>query len=215
MSVARTVLILTHRFDPTADKVVEELNNRGVPVFRLDTSEFPESLSVGAELANDHWSGQLRSTQRCLDLAAVSGIYYRRPTNFEFHPSLSDNERRWSAGEARMGFGGLLAALEPWLNHPHRIGYAEYKPAQLSAAVVSGLLVPRTLVTTIRTGHAPSWPMSAWPSARPSAAPVSTTTRVSARCSARSSARNNAMTKESPGPCICSRRGCRKTTTSG
>ncbi|MGI9002395.1 MAG: ATP-grasp ribosomal peptide maturase [Pseudonocardia sp.] len=147
MSAARPVLILTHRFDPTADKVVEELNNRGVPVFRLDTSEFPERLSVGAELANDHWSGQLRTTQRCLDLSAVSGIYYRRPANFAFHPDLSENERRWSAGEARLGFGGLLAALEPWLNHPHRIGYAEYKPAQLSAAVASGLLVPRTLVT--------------------------------------------------------------------
>jgi hypothetical protein len=50
VSAARSVLILTHRFDPTVDKVVEELNNRGVPLFRVDTSEFPERLSVGAEL---------------------------------------------------------------------------------------------------------------------------------------------------------------------
>lgn len=147
MSIVRSVLILTHQFDPTTDKVVEELNNRDVPVVRMDTSEFPESLSVGAELANDRWSGRLRTVRRCLDLSAVSGIYYRRPTSFEFHPELAENERRWSAVEARMGFGGLLATLEPWLNHPHRIGYAEYKPVQLSSAVAAGLLVPRTLVT--------------------------------------------------------------------
>lgn len=58
MSAARSVLVLTHQFDPTADKVVQELNNRGVPLFRVDTSEFPERLSVGAELTHGQWSGQ-------------------------------------------------------------------------------------------------------------------------------------------------------------
>ncbi|MGH4017251.1 MAG: ATP-grasp ribosomal peptide maturase [Pseudonocardiaceae bacterium] len=147
MSAARSVLILTHQFDPTADKVVHELNNRDTSVFRIDTSEFPENLSVGAELTQGQWSGQLWTAQRCLDLIGVSGVYYRRPTNFEFHPDLSENERRWASIQARMGFGGLLATLEPWLNHPHRIGYAEYKPVQLRAAVACGLKVPRTLVT--------------------------------------------------------------------
>ena len=46
-----------------------------------------------------------------------------------------------------MGLGGLLATLEPWLNHPHRIGYAEYKPVQLRTAAACGLPVPRTVVT--------------------------------------------------------------------
>lgn len=83
------------------------------------------------------------------------GIYYRRPTNFEFHPELSENERRWATIQARIGLGGLLAALEPWLNHPHQISYAEYKPVQLRMAVASGLRVPRTLVTNVpNTAHA-------------------------------------------------------------
>jgi ATP-grasp ribosomal peptide maturase len=147
MTTARSVLILTHRFDPTADKVVEELNNRGTPVFRCDASDFPERLSVDAKLTDGYWSGQLRTARRSVDLSAVSGIYYRRPTNFEFHPMMSDNERRWASVQARMGFGGLLASLDPWLNHPHHIGYAEYKPVQLRAAIACGLRVPRTLVT--------------------------------------------------------------------
>lgn len=115
MNAARSIVILTHQFDPTVDKVVDELNSRGIRLFRVDTSEFPERLSVGAELRNGHWSGQLRTARRCLDLSAISGIYYRRPTDFEFHPHLSDNERRWATIQARMGLGGLLASLEPWL----------------------------------------------------------------------------------------------------
>ncbi|MGH8952715.1 MAG: hypothetical protein ACRDX9_15010 [Acidimicrobiia bacterium] len=42
MSAARSVLILTDQFDPTADRVVHELNNRDVAVFRMDTS-FPRN----------------------------------------------------------------------------------------------------------------------------------------------------------------------------
>ncbi len=147
MGAAGTVLILTHSFDPTADKVVDELNRRGVALFRCDAADFPERLSVGAELLGGRWSGQLRTLRRGLELDDVTGIYYRRSTTFEFHPDLSDDERRWAAIQARLGFGGLLASLDQWLNHPHKIGYAEYKPVQLRQAVACGLRVPRTLIT--------------------------------------------------------------------
>jgi glutathione synthase/RimK-type ligase-like ATP-grasp enzyme len=36
--------------------------------------------------------------------------------------------------------------MQPWLNHPHRLGYAEYKPVQLHTAARCGLRVPRTFV---------------------------------------------------------------------
>ena len=147
MSAGRSVLILTQQFDPTADKVVDELNRRGVSVFRVDTSEFPERLSVAAELTGGQWSGRLATVRRCLDLSVVSGIYYRRPTAFEFHPELPESERRWTGVQARLGLGGLLASLQPWLNHPHQIGYSEFKPVQLRAAVACDLRVPRTVVT--------------------------------------------------------------------
>jgi ATP-grasp ribosomal peptide maturase len=147
MTAAGSVVILTHPFDPTADKVVEELNRRGASLFRLDAAEFPERLSVGAELLGGHWSGRLQNLWRRVELDEVSGIYYRRPTAFEFHPGLSDEERQWAGIQARLGFGGLLASMDRWLNHPHQIGYAEYKPVQLRQAVACGLRVPRTLVT--------------------------------------------------------------------
>lgn len=147
MGATRSVVIVTHRFDPTADKVVDELNRRGVALFRCDAADFPEKLNVGAELIGRRWSGQLRTARRHVDLDDITGIYYRRPTAFEFHSDLSDDECRWAAIQARMGFGGLLAALDRWLNHPYQIGYAEYKPVQLRQASMCGLRVPRTLVT--------------------------------------------------------------------
>jgi hypothetical protein len=58
-------------------------------VFRCDAADFPEKLSVGAELLGGHWSGQLRTLRRRLELNDVTGIYYRRPTTFEFHPLVS------------------------------------------------------------------------------------------------------------------------------
>lgn len=143
----RVVVIVTHEFDPTADMVVTELNRRGAAVVRFDCAEFPRRLCVTAELDAEDWSGRVVGEHRSLGLEQVSGIYYRRPTGFELDPAMSDNERRWAGVQARLGLGGLLAALDPWLNHPHRIGLAEYKPVQLRAARVCGLCVPRTLLT--------------------------------------------------------------------
>ncbi|MGH8574632.1 MAG: MvdC/MvdD family ATP grasp protein, partial [Gammaproteobacteria bacterium] len=141
------MLVITDRYDPTADVVVAELNRRKVPVFRCDAGDFPLAVSVSAELAGGRWSGRLSTRWRSLDVTGISGIYYRRPTAFRLADGMSAGERRWANVQARLGFGGLLATLGPWLNHPHNIGYAEYKPVQLEAAVAAGLRVPRTLLT--------------------------------------------------------------------
>jgi glutathione synthase/RimK-type ligase-like ATP-grasp enzyme len=61
---------------------------------------------------------------------------------------MSAVERRFAASEARLGFGGLLAACPNWLNHPRHIAAADAsKPRQLVLAAQAGLRVPRTLVT--------------------------------------------------------------------
>lgn len=147
MAAARSVLVLTDRCAPTADCVVEELNRRNVPVFRIDTSEFPIALSVDAELTERGWCGRAQTTRRTLAFPHIAGAYYRRPTSFRFHPEMSTGERRWSNTQARLGFDGLLTMLKPWLNHPHHIGYAEYKPVQLDAAIRCSLRVPRRPLT--------------------------------------------------------------------
>lgn len=76
----------------------------------------------------------------------VTGIYFRRPTAFDFG-SLPEATSEWARAEARIGLGGLLMTSGKWLNHPHRSGYAEFKPVQLSEARAAGLTVPKTLIT--------------------------------------------------------------------
>lgn len=144
--MAGTILIVTDVFDVTADYVVHELDRRSVPVFRFDTAEFPQRLAMSARL-DDAGDGVLRTAHREVMLADVGAVYYRKPSIYQLPPGLNDADEQWALREARFGFGGLLSALPVWLNHPAAIGRAEYKPVQLRAAVVSGLSVPRTLLT--------------------------------------------------------------------
>lgn len=142
-------LVLTHPFDPTADYVVSELNRRGEPVFRCDPGEFPQRLIVTARLdaTSEGWGGCLRLPEREVSLHEIGCAYYRRPTVFNIPAGMNTQVRRWAAGEARMGLGGVLSALPRWLNHPAAIAAAEYKPVQLTLARSCGLAVPDTIVT--------------------------------------------------------------------
>ncbi|MFF7752652.1 ATP-grasp ribosomal peptide maturase [Streptomyces sp. NPDC007971] len=148
MSDPRPVLVVTSLYDPTADAVIRELHDRGVPVVRLDSGDFPASLSVEAEITQHGVQGRLLTPTRTADLATVRSLYYRRPTGFAF-PHLAEQDARFAVTQARYGLGGVLASLPGcrYVNHPHRIGDAEFKPSGLVAAVGSGFDVPATLIT--------------------------------------------------------------------
>ncbi|PAZ16587.1 hypothetical protein CLM62_06455 [Streptomyces sp. SA15] len=149
MSDPRPVLVVTSLHDPTADVVIRELHDRGVPVVRLDSGDFPASLSVEAEITQEGVRGRLITPSRTADLAAVRSLYYCRPTGFAF-PHLDEQDARFAVTQARYGLGGVLASLPGclYVNHPHRIGDAEFKPSGLAAAVEAGFLVPPTLITS-------------------------------------------------------------------
>src|SRR5207245_9529130 len=93
------------------------------------------------------WVGSLRLPEREVALSEIGCAYYRRPTVFDLPAGMGEQVRRWAAGEARMGLGGVLSALPRWLNHPAAIAAAEYKPVQLAHAHACGLEVPDTIVT--------------------------------------------------------------------
>ncbi|RDG36883.1 ATP-grasp ribosomal peptide maturase [Streptomyces corynorhini] len=149
MTDTRPVLIVTNLDDPTADVVIEELNERGTPVVRFDSGDFPAKLSVDAEITVDGIRGTLSTPTRVADLTAVRSLYYRRPSGFAF-PHLDPQDARFAIAQARYGVGGVIASLPGclYVNHPHRIGDAEFKPAGLVAAIDAGFLVPPTLVTS-------------------------------------------------------------------
>lgn len=143
-----TVLVLTEECDPTADRVITELNRREVPVLRCDTSWFPSRLTLDARLDRGHWSGTLRSPSRGVDLGELRSVWYRRPTAFSFPDGMSNPERQHAGWEAKFGLGGVLISLPVLqVNHPSREADACYKPVQLATAARCGLTVPDTLVT--------------------------------------------------------------------
>lgn len=143
-----TVLILADERDPQADYMVGQLTARGVSLCRVDTGWFPSQLSVTATLRGGQWCGRLTTPAHTADLEAITAVWFRSPTAYQFSAEWSPTERQHSAGEAKFGLGGVLMSLPAtWVNHPTRIADASYKPLQLTAAAQVGMSVPGTLVT--------------------------------------------------------------------
>jgi ATP-grasp ribosomal peptide maturase len=143
-----TVLIVDGPFEAGTDLVVEGLSAANVPVFRMDTADFPHRLEANASFKDGVWSGRLKTPHRTVTLSDVKAVYWNRPGRFEF-PELSESDAHWARGAARIGLGGVLTSLDArWMNHPSRASAAEFKPRQLKAARAAGLTVPRTLITT-------------------------------------------------------------------
>ncbi|MEU3896638.1 MvdC/MvdD family ATP grasp protein [Streptomyces sp. NPDC045251] len=149
MTSVGPVLVVTILDDPTADVVISELHDRDVPVVRLDSGDFPHALSVAATITSNGVEGTLSTPSRTADLTAVRSLYYRRPSGFAF-PHLDDQDARFAVAQARYGLGGILASLPDcrYVNHPHHIGDAEFKPSGLIAAVRAGFHLPPTTITS-------------------------------------------------------------------
>jgi ATP-grasp ribosomal peptide maturase len=148
-STPGTVVVFAQEADAPADAVVRELDQRGVEVFRADTAWFPQRLSLEASIESDGcWRGVLFTEHRAVELEDIGAIWYRDPSAFQFPATLTDVERAYTHREARLGFGGVLAALPTiWVNHPNRAADAMFKPLQLATAAACGLNVAPTLVT--------------------------------------------------------------------
>ncbi|RBQ21417.1 hypothetical protein DP939_01500 [Spongiactinospora rosea] len=159
--MAHTVLMITDESDTVAERVAVELIERGVPVFAINTADFPTKISMSAfiETGSGGWRGIVSTAHGELDLARVGAIYWRRPTRFRMDERMSAPERVFAYGEARRGFGGVLTALRQsgalWVNDPMAAARAEYKPVQLAEAARVGLDIPRTIITSQpRAAHA-------------------------------------------------------------
>ncbi|WP_231332013.1 hypothetical protein [Actinomadura graeca] len=139
----------------TADLVITALNERGVPVVRVDPADIvptdagSDALSFAAQIggAGDRWAGVLRTASRVLEVEQIRSVYHRRPGPWRFaHPDR--RVREFAAREARHGLAGLLNHLPVLhVNPPKATAWAEYKPAQLQTAAQTGFTVPATLIT--------------------------------------------------------------------
>lgn len=143
-----TVLVLAREFDPTADAVVTALAERQIPVFRTDLAAFPRHLRLDACLRDGRWAGRLWNEHRSVTLEEIRSIWNRNPSTYRFDDQLTDQQQEFCYREAKLGFGGVLAALDVlWANHPNRCADAIFKPYQWKIASECGLAVADTTIT--------------------------------------------------------------------
>lgn len=150
-SAARPVLVVAEQLDAAADMVVDQLNQRDVPVMRFDVAEFPQHLTLtGAHQRQEPgWTGLIDDGRRTARLEEVRAVYWRRPARPLIADSVPEPYATWAQNQADAAILNLLAALPgvPWLNNPHADRVAAHKPQQLVAATRCGLTVPRSIIT--------------------------------------------------------------------
>lgn len=143
------VLVVAQEMDPTADRVVDELTQRRVPVMRFDMGDFPQRVSLTVEHDGFPWSGVLADEYRSVRLEEVGAVYYRRPRLPAVSDIIQEPHHSWAKDQALAGLLGTLYALPVlWVNRPEVDGIASHKPGQLPLAAALGLRTPRSLITT-------------------------------------------------------------------
>jgi ATP-grasp ribosomal peptide maturase len=149
MTTDAPVLVVTSLEDVTADLVIAVLNERRVPVARIDPGDIGTGLTFAARIGGGDtgWQGYLTTPSRTVDLSRIRSLYYRRPGPWRFE-HLAPQEKDFAAREAQYGLGGVLRSLTGcrYVNHPAAIARCDYKPAQLQAAAELGFAVPPTLI---------------------------------------------------------------------
>ncbi|MDN3054872.1 ATP-grasp ribosomal peptide maturase [Streptomyces hygroscopicus] len=147
-----TVLILTCRQDVTADLVVAELRELGVPLVRFDPADLPDRAALSTEYDRGDFTGYLSTGGRLVSIQGLRSIWVRRPGRPAAHAA---NASEWLTAECGQALYGMLyATTARWMNHPGAAEPARHKPFQLRVAQRSGFAVPSTLVTTYpRAAH--------------------------------------------------------------
>jgi predicted ATP-grasp superfamily ATP-dependent carboligase len=139
------ILIVTSRSDYTADWLILELTRRGAPFVRFNTEDYPTETLLRW---TDGGAGELRFSDRNVDLDDVRSVWYRRPVPPALSPGLPPGQTAWAAAESREALDGLWRTVDTrWVNHPDRNRLADSKPEQLRRARDLGFAVPTSLIT--------------------------------------------------------------------
>ncbi|TGB05771.1 ATP-grasp ribosomal peptide maturase [Streptomyces sp. MZ04] len=144
------MLVVAEKLDAAADMVVDQLNQRDVPVMRFDAASFPQHVTLSAEHGHTGpgWGGVIEDEFRTARLEDIRAVYYRRPGRPQIVDTVPEPFRTWAQNQADCALLNVLAALPVrWINNPHLDRIAAHKPQQLVAATRAGLRVPRSLIT--------------------------------------------------------------------
>lgn len=144
----KNILLITERFDPTADLIIAELRRREVSCVRWNLDQFPLGSTLTYRASNERFDGHITTDGRTLDLADVASIWWRgfQPTGLP--DTLIGEQRQFAVMESRLALMALMRVGNfLWVNHPERERVADSKPAQLYAAREVGFEIAPTVIT--------------------------------------------------------------------
>lgn len=102
------ILIVSRKLDPHVDIIAKKLNERKIPFVRFNTEDFPLEVSVSLLLNKGSREQILRFPQgRQIYSDQVTGVWYRRPADFQFPPEFSPAIHVFAEQESRATIMGL------------------------------------------------------------------------------------------------------------
>jgi hypothetical protein len=145
-----TVLIITNDHDEHASAVIDELNNRDVPVFRFHPQDVPHACSVSLEIHDGRIEGEIQNAYHRVSFKDICAAWYRRSRNVYDGPPSMTSERldQYVKAQSNATLTSLYDSLQTlWVGHPYKLRRAEVKALQLQEASKAGLTTPNTLIS--------------------------------------------------------------------
>lgn len=154
------VVIVSHFFEPSVNRIIGRLDQLGIPWLRINTEAFP-LVSTGTLRFLDSKPAQVDFSTggTTVSLDCVRAVWFRRVGSPLIADGMTEYESDFVIGEARAFLEGLFSlAKARWVNDRWKERLASSKPAQLDAAQQLGLRIPRTIITNdpeeVRDFHA-------------------------------------------------------------
>jgi hypothetical protein len=144
------LIIADSRGDAHVDFVTDELVRRGIPYFVFDPARYPDEFRLTIEGTEEGSYGVLSSADIELELADVSGAWYRRPGRPAISRISDKAEAEWMNQECLHAVRGMyeFVPFERWVSHPSSIHRASAKILQLRVAHDLGFAIPPYLLTS-------------------------------------------------------------------
>ena len=140
------ILIITETFDPHADFVEPELDNRNLTWRRLHLSDFPQLVSASYGFGPGRPDDCITIRKEPIRMREIDVVWYRRTESFSFPTEMNDQDRRIARRECQEFVQGLWSAMSHafWVSEPHAIRQASNKAEQLCRAKRFGFRIPIT-----------------------------------------------------------------------
>lgn len=146
--MTKTCLLLTDRFEPTADLLIAELRRRDVPCVRWNLDQYPFGSELTFRASAGRFEAEAAADGRKVNLEDVGSIWCRGSRPSGFPDNLDPKDRAFAETGAQRALDALPTVGDFfWINHPARNRRANSKPAQLYLAQQAGLDIPKTVIT--------------------------------------------------------------------